>query len=56
MKYFILFLFGFLFLGCSEQNQRESKAPNIIYILADDLGYGEIGAYGQEKIQTPKTL
>ena len=53
MKYFILFLFGFLFLGYSEQNQRESKAPNIIYILADDLGYGEIGAYGQEKIQTP---
>ncbi|MCP3927629.1 MAG: arylsulfatase [Bacteroidetes bacterium] len=38
--------------GSSQTGQNPDK-PNIIYILADDLGYGELGVYGQEKIQTP---
>ncbi len=28
--------------------------PNLIYVLADDLGWGEVGAYGQTKIRTPR--
>ncbi|WOH36024.1 arylsulfatase [Thalassotalea fonticola] len=33
--------------------QRNDQRPNVIYILADDLGYGDIGAFGQQKINTP---
>ncbi len=32
---------------------EKERPPNIIFIMADDLGYGELGCYGQEKIETP---
>src|SRR6218665_1225761 len=35
------------------QPKKTTKLPNIIYIYADDLGYGELGCYGQQKIRTP---
>lgn len=66
-KYFkilpLFFVAAFSSCGLSEKSQANSAStqmqtsniekPNVIYILADDLGYGDLGRYGQKKNKTP---
>ena len=49
---FLLLLLIAVFFSCKTESEVK-KRPNIILFLADDLGYGEVGAYGQKIIQTP---
>lgn len=51
-KLLIAPILGAAFVGCSKGDQLPSQ-PNVIYILMDDLGYGELGSYGQTLIETP---
>ena len=54
MKKFLgLNLMLVLALSSLTWGQSSNRQPNIIFILADDLGYGDVGAYGQTKIRTP---
>ena len=53
----LLFLSFTLLFSCKNQSKQkvaeESPKPNIIFILADDLGFGDLSCLGQTNFQTP---
>ncbi|MEN7547181.1 arylsulfatase [Rapidithrix thailandica] len=53
----LLFVWSWLAFACTKpEKQKEvakEQSPNIIFILADDMGVGDLGCYGQKHIQTP---
>ena len=48
-----LLLSGVPALQAQKSNTSNQKQPNVVFILADDLGYGDLSCYGQEKFETP---
>jgi arylsulfatase A-like enzyme len=49
-----LLLVGATLGPLSGHADEPARPPNVVFILADDLGYGELGCYGQTKIRTPR--
>ncbi len=44
---------GLCLCACTDTSKVSEKKPNVVFIIADDLGYGDISCYGQQKFQTP---
>lgn len=51
---YILWMAALMIFSITVTAQKQTKKPNIIYILADDMGYGDVSCYNKEsKIKTP---
>src|SRR5690554_1861834 len=56
MNFIKLLLFSFLIVilqACSSKKKLPQSPPNIVVVMADDLGIGDVGVYGQRIISTP---
>ena len=50
---FPLAVIGIVLVGVCVERCQAAQRPNIVFIIADDLGYGDISCYGQKLIRTP---
>ncbi|MCD6564805.1 MAG: arylsulfatase [Bacteroidales bacterium] len=53
MKKSLLLLIPFLFAGCMQTTMQENKKPNVVMILADDQGWGDLSINGNTNLRTP---
>lgn len=48
-------LFALVLTACLfAANTYADRPPNIVFVLADDLGYGDLGCFGQKRFETPR--
>ena len=51
--FWYVFILTLILFSCSNIKKQHNDKPNIIIIYADDLGYGDVGAYGSVAVKTP---
>lgn len=55
-KFALSFLLALIFMSCKESKttpEKTEKQPNIVFIVTDDQGYGDVGFHGNTIIKTP---
>ncbi|MGH9844561.1 MAG: arylsulfatase [Blastocatellia bacterium] len=50
---FLMMLLACLGVASPQRASEQQSKPNVVFILADDLGYGDVGCYGQQIVKTP---
>ena len=53
MNRMLLFVIAVLMVACQSDQVDKNKTPNVLFIMADDLGFAELGCYGGTDILTP---
>ena len=50
----LIALIACVFCSVGFGNEAPKRRPNIIFILADDLGWGDLSCYGHQRLKTPR--